>query len=353
MLGFSLRRKKEAPADLPVRLSAAEYIESMAAGGYFAPGKSHFEHDPRIWEAYFALCQEWTGFLPETGVELHLGKYGFTCEPHDPERRGLNFALCTHLVDPALPVDSRTLFEDLPALRDSILASSTYTMITDTFSLTNGYPEATAPAMGRIISPVAQLAPKFEAYVEGLSQRRRKNYRRMARDFDDPRFRFDFSNNPLAELEIRFARDQLYSKWGTEDGPYALVQTLWTQACARFRPESCFFMRVYDRDKLVFVQTMLARHGGVYCQSIFKNEGEFYDGIAPYTDFKSIEALCGKDYKFLDPSCRTSLDDPASIGIAKRATVNADVVKPVLAIGNDAANKLQGIDLAAVQGEPL
>ena len=94
----------------------------------------------------------------------------------------------------------------------------------------------------------------------------------------------------------------------------------------------------------MFLQTMIVKGRRVICQSIAKNEDRFFSGLAAMTDFECIKALCGK-YDVFDPSCRTGIDDPESIGIAKRATVNMNCVKPLLVIGaND-------IDETIIQGK--
>jgi hypothetical protein len=59
-----------------------------------------------------------------------------------------------------------------------------------------------------------------------------------------------------------------------------------------------------------------------------------YDGIAAYTDFQCVKALCGSVFTVFDPSCRTGLNDPESIGVAKRATINKNQVKPIFAAGS-------------------
>jgi hypothetical protein len=155
----------------------------------------------------------------------------------------------------------------------------------------------------------------------------------MARDFDETRVTFQLTQDPLTVSELSTARDHLIRKWGDEEGRWALMQTLWSCAVMHFRPAQAYVMRAQDQGVTVFTQTLIHRRDTIYCQSIFKNEDVFFDGIAPFTDFKCIEALCGRHIPYFDPSCRTSLDDPETIGIAKRVTVNHDRQKPLFISG--------------------
>lgn len=312
-------------------LTRDEYVDHMERTGLFFASAENCEHDPRVWRHFFKACQDRVQFQVEDTVSVHLGKYGFCYEPLDEDRPGLNFALVTPMVDPFLPVTWDQFIKDLPTLQESVAGNIPHNVVTDTFGTLDGF-GVSNPHTIRLNSPVAAIKPGFAQYLESLNGKRRKKHRHLLQDFDSPDFRFELSNAPLTTAEIDFAESHLNRRWG-DDAPYALIQTLWSQSCATIRPEKALFMRVYNKDLLIFVQTLLIRGGGVYCQSIFKNEDVFFDGIAPYTDFKCIEALCGSPHGFLDPSCRSSLDDPASIGIAKRATVNCNITKPLLVLG--------------------
>lgn len=300
------------------------------------------EHDPRVWRDFLSMCRHWCGFEPENKISLHLDTYGFTHDPVDPDRAGKNFALVTHMVDPCLPVTAAQFEQDAPALMES-LSQSGEKVLTDTFFWTDGYGTPGIPGTAWIQSPVARIDMDFENYINGLAQERRKKFRRMARDFEETKVRFTLSQNPLTETELSFARDHLTRKWGKEEGLWALQQTLWSCAAARYRPAQVYVMRVAEGDTLAFVQTLIRRSDAIYCQSIFKNEDLFFDGIAPFTDFKCIEALCGGNIRYFDPSCRCSLDDPETIGIAKRVTVNQDRLKPVFISGGHLTAEQQDV----------
>lgn len=315
-------------------LPAGDYVSVMEKYGLFSDAAANMEHDPRVWREFLTLCHDWTGIEMETEISLHMGKYAFCKSPVDPDRGGQNFAMVIFMVDPCLPVTWEEFAADSAALAQS-LQQSGEKILTDSFMTLNGYGRPGAPNMAWIESPVAEFKPDMATYIESLSAERRKKYRRMERDFADTDVTFTLSQNILTESELTFARDHLTRKWGDEEGRWALLQTLWSVACARVRPDHAFFMRASSGGQLAFVQTLLSRQQSIYCQSIFKNEDMFFDGIAPFTDIKCIEALTGIPHRFFDPSCRTSLDDPPSIGVAKRVSVNYNLCKPVFIAGGD------------------
>lgn len=319
-----------------------DYIAAQTKSGFFSDCAAAPEHDPRVWHDFLSMCRDWCGFEPEHKISLHLGTYAFTYDPVDPDRAGQNFALVTHMVDPCLPVTAAQFKDDAPALMES-LSQSGEKILTDTFFWTDGYGAPGIPGTAWIQSPVAKIDTDFETYINGLAQERRKKYRRMARDFEETKVIFTLSQTPLTDAEITFARGHLTRKWGEEEGLWALQQTLWSCATARYRPEQTYVMRVTEGDTLAFVQTLIRRRDTVYCQSIFKNEDLFFDGIAPFTDFKCIESLCNGNILYFDPSCRCALDDPETIGIAKRVTVNQDRLKPVFISGGHLTDEQQSV----------
>lgn len=346
----SLRHTKPAAVK---HCSFDDYISAMEQAGIFSSDASFPEHDPRVWRQFLSLCREWSGFIPEDTISVHLGKYGFCHAPVDPDRGGQNFAGVTTLVDPFLPVSAQEFLADIPALHDS-LASQSERILTDTYGYRDGYG---TPGGGDDIawlhSPVAKIDMDFETYLTSLAQERRKKFRRMARDFEETNVLFQLSQDPLTADELSVARDHLIRKWGDEEGRWALMQTLWSYAIMQYRPHQVYVMRAQDRDMHIFTQTLIHRRDTIYCQSIFKNEDMFFDGIAPFTDFKCIEALCGRHIVYFDPSCRTSLDDPETIGIAKRVTVNHDRQKPLFISGGQITDEQRDTMLSGLYfGKP-
>lgn len=331
-------------------LSTREYIDHMARLRLFRDDAVEPEHNLRVLSAWRALESAWLGHR-DLQVHLFLDRYGFHADPMDGERAGLNVALGTPLVDPCLPVDCATLGADLPQLAEAV-ADAGLCVLTDTFCCVDGYPAAPAPGLLAVHSPVAQAHPSFDAYVDSLSKHRRAKLRRLERSFIPPRFRHDITPTPLSPTELDFAWAQLQRRWGEHDAPYAFAQTLWTHAVSQAMPERVLFARLYDRDQLVFVQTMIVRQGGLFAQSIFKSEDAHLDGVAPWVDFASVRALCGSRLNHLDPSCRATWDDPSAIGIAKRATVNCDRIKPLLALGHVPDDARVALSNAQVAGDP-
>jgi len=278
-------------------LSYAEYIAHQERQGIFKTASPCPENDPDILRHYLSLMKD--AGAEESAVHLYAGKYGFFVEPMDPDRAGISWALCTPVIDPCIGVSSAEFMADLPALREE----ADYALLTDTFSCTDGYGvEGTV----KIHSPVANIDMAFDSYLESLTSERRKKYRRMADDFSKTNLRFDMSDVGLSAAELDFIRVNLEKKWG-EDALYAYSQTLWAASVQKMRPAQNLVMRVMDGDRLVFVQSMIARGNHVYCQCITKDEDSFFSGLAAFTDFKCLEALCPLPaYNIFDPAERIS-----------------------------------------------
>jgi hypothetical protein len=337
------------PAKTPASvqsLTLEDYIRAMEASGIFNANAAAPENDPRVLRAFLKLCRDAYPGEEEPLVDLYAG-YGFFRDTIDFERTGKSWAFATPVIDSCIGVSADQFMIDLPAIRNEA-AQNGDVILTDTFSFIDGY-GSNAPSANIICmnSPVAAISSSFADYLDSLTSDRRKKYRRMVQDFETAPLEFHLDNNPLSSSELDWVRSQLEKKWGDEAG-YAFRQTLWASAAQSYRPQQSLVMRVTEGGHLVFMQTMIIKNKTVYCQSIVKDENRFYSGLAAFTDFKCVEALCGKrGYEYFDPSCRTSLDDPESIGVAKRATVNHNVIKPLLAIGADLPSDIH----ACVQGK--
>lgn len=340
---------------LPLR----DYIELMSKGGYFSESTPYPELDPAAWRNFFAFRTEYPVLaeIEETQTYLFLEKYGFFFDPQDDERKGMNWNLSTSIIDLALPVTTKEFLQNKSALLQSIAAEDQSPLIlTDTFMTLDGYPDESAVAEEGLVmlnSPVAEFYPTFAAYIESLNSVRRKKFRRLEKDYEAKPLRFELSQDPLSAAEMEFVKDNLEKRWG-RDYLYALCQTLWSVAVSTQNGRNVWFMRVYDQDRLVFLQSLIGKGDTIYCQSIVKDEESHYDGIAAYTDFECIRALNGKGFRFFDPSCRTGLEDPESIGIAKRATINKNRIKPVFIAGRDASETLEKLGIEkGIFGTPL
>lgn len=327
-----------------------DYIDHMTTRGLFSDDAPFAEHSPAILHAFFNSMRRYDYDGLSVPVTCLMDRYGFFIDAIDNERIGINWANSTWMVDTTLAVSREQFMADLPALRDAL---GDQPVMTDTFAFINGFlPEGTAHDITALYSPVARFDGNYETYVESLSQERRKKYRRFVKDFDTYALTFSLTDEPLTSAELSFAWDQLSAKWGEDSAQFAFAQTIWAHAVSQARPIDVLFMRVRDKDRLVFVQTVLKRRGGWVTQSIFRDNETFYDGIAPYTDFKTIEALCTKGPSYLDPSCRTGFEDPDSIGIAKRATVNDNFLKPVFLAGTLPSPFIDYIANPSAHGKP-
>lgn len=312
-------------------MTSEEYIAFASRAGLYDEHSPFPENDPRVQREFLRLCRDAFPGEPEPVVDVYAG-YGFYRDTIDYERAGKAFALATPVIDGCIGVSAARLLGDMRVLRDAVLDAGDV-ILTDSFCCSDGYDISQSENIIRLNSPVADIAMPFPAYLDSLTSERRKKYRRSVQEFEAHNLAFSLSDDSLSDAEMNSVHGWLETKWGDEAG-YAFRQTLWAKAVQRFRASQSLIMRVTDGDEPVFFQTMIVKNGWVYCQSIAKNEDKFYSGLAAYTDFKCIEALCGRnEYKIFDPSCRTSLDDPESIGVAKRATVNMNCIKPLLAIG--------------------
>ncbi len=306
-----------------------DYIKHQSARGIFKEDAAVPECDPRVLNEYNKLVRAEYPKDEEAPITMFCGKYGFHRDATDAERTGLAWALSTPLVDACIGVSFDEFNKDLPALNEELSGD---VIISDTFSFNDGFGNQNINIVC-MHSPIADITTNFDAYLESLTTERRKKYRRMVADFEKTPLTFKLSSDPITDDEIKFVRDNLTAKWGDEAG-YAFRQTLWAKAVQTIRPNQILVMRVYDGDAMIFIQTMVVKDESVICQSITKDEAKFYSGLAAMTDFECIKALCDKpSFKVFDASCRTGLTDPESIGVAKRATVNKNCIKPILAIG--------------------
>ncbi|MCY1010802.1 hypothetical protein OV079_35610 [Nannocystis pusilla] len=101
------------------------------------------------------------------------------------------------------------------------------------------------------------------------------------------------------------------------------------------RPGQALFMRVYAGDVLAYFNGYLVRGEIITSQSTSRDLELQHDGLGVVIDLKAIARLVEAfpAVRRLDPTCRTGLDDPPSIGVAKRKVVNENAYKPVLLVG--------------------
>ncbi len=163
--------------------------------------------------------------------------------------------------------------------------------------------------------------------------------RRLFRSYDEnPDFRFDFSDRPLTAAEMDFILHHTHARWG-EEWNYAIIQTLWPLAISSVLPHRARYMRVYNKDQLVFINSYVARDEVMLSQATCRSVDHMFSGLGVMIDFKTIKILSeGKSsIYYLDPTCRVNVDTEGAeqITIAKREVVNEDARKAVLAAGYD------------------
>jgi hypothetical protein len=335
-----------------MRLSYAEHLDHMRRLGLFSDEAAQPEHHLGVLATYRALRLAWTADSSDEEILVFAERYAFSLATLDDARAGLNWALTTPIVDPCIPATRAQFARDLPQIAREAHEVG-YTLLTDTFCALDGYPDAPDEHLLAVHSPIAATHDDTASYMASLTSHRRKKLRRLDHDFEPARYRFELSSRGLTDAELSFAAEQLTRRWGSADADYALIQTLWTHAVSQVMPERALFARLFERDRLRFVQTMIRRDETLYAQSIFKDEDEPPDGVAAFIDASVARALCGGPIKRLDPSCRATWEESGQIGVAKRASVNTDQLKPLLATGpalpDDALDALR---TRAITGSP-
>jgi hypothetical protein len=228
---------------------------------------------------------------------------------------------------------SHALHQDRDKLQDFL---DGFTVQTESFQLF-GEDEPSATHFAYLYSPVAEFRESFSHYIEALKSGRRKEARRLLREYDeDPSFVFALSEEPITSQETDYLLTMTRKRWGAEGWQYAATQTLWVQATIMTNPAAARFMRVYHEGTLVLLAGYIVRGNVITSQSTCRNEDKRFSGLGTMVDFKTIQLLHDQNnIRVLDPTCRTGLEDPPSIGMAKREVVNADRVRPLLIISNN------------------
>jgi hypothetical protein len=318
-------------------MSAQEYVDWMTRLGRFGESAAAPEHDPRVCARYLRLHARWLGGPLEAPVMAVPGGLGFY---RDPLAGGGAFAwaLVGALSHPVVPLAG----PEIAAAAEAIAAAMAddcgdSRVMTDTFEA-EGLGEPTAPGGERfawLSSPRARFDGTFSEYLASLTADRRRAARELLARFDESAgFRFVLSPEAPSEAELTWVAEQLTRQWG-EDAGYALAQHLWPLAVAEVRPGQALFMRVYAGDRLAYFNGYLVRGAVITSQSTSRDLELHHDGLGVVIDLLAIARLIDAfpAVRRLDPTCRTGLDDPPSIGVAKRKVVNENAYKPVLLIG--------------------
>lgn len=315
-------------------IEGREFVAWMAGLALYREGAPAPECDPRVWAAYFELHARFAGDLARAPVVAVPGGLGLYRDPL-ADSGTYGWALLGAVSHPALPLSAAQIAALAPAItetfaRDGVAAP---TIVTDTFEPAG--PPAEERCFVWMNSPRARLAGGFARYLEALPAARRKAARQLlARFAAQEDVRFDLSERPPDEGELEFVAERLARQWGGE-ARYAIVQSLWPVAVARARPGQALFMRAAVAGRLVLLNGFVVRDGVIYSQSTCRDVEACPDGLGVVVDLKVIEALAGRDAgpRWLDPTCRTGLDDPPAIEVAKRKVVHEDAYRPILLAG--------------------
>lgn len=330
-------------------MRAHEYVAWMTRLGRFAETAAAPEHDPRVCAGYLRLHARVLGEPLDAPIVATPGGLGLY---EDPLASGgpLGWALVGALSHPVVPLSGPEVVAGAEAiaatLADDGLAGAA--VRTDTFELQTplapGDPDGDRFAW--LSSPRARFAGRdFAGYLGSLTADRRRAARELlARFAEGTGFRFELSPAPPSERELEFVVAQLNRQW-QEDAPYALAQHLWPIAVAEVRPAQALFMRVYAGDRLAYFNGYLVRGPVITSQSTCRDLELHHDGLGVVIDLQAIAQIVAgyPSLRYLDPTCRTGLDDPPSIGVAKRKVVNEDSFKAVLLVGAQAQEFAAGL----------
>ena len=319
-----------------MRLAAADYINLMERLGLFTADDAVPEFNMMAWRAYLTLYDAHITGAKDIEVVATPSGMGFYRDPLN-EVESFGWALAAPISHVPVPFDAGRIIDGAAEVAQTF-ADDGYPdalIITDSMMLKTPPDPDQAAYFLWLNSPVAKIHADFEEYVAALKAKRRTQMRRLYRDYNErPDIRFDFSARPLTAAERDYVLKQTLLRWGAEDMGYALTQVLWPIAVADTIPHAARFMRVYQGDTLIFLNSYIQRGDTLYSQSTTRNEEIFMSGLGAMIDFKAIEILSGQtDIAFLDPTCRTCLEDNDTISIPKREIVTCDARKPLLQIG--------------------
>ena len=323
-----------------LRLSAFDYLALVDRLGLFGPAPPAPpapELCTAVWRAYLALYAAHAGSVQDIDIIATEDGFAVYRDPLMGEETW-TWALTGPLSHPILPWRAAQIIAAAPRLADALAAADIAAgdLVTDSFDMLSPASAEEARHFVWVNSPVATFGPTFDLYVENLAAPRRKQARRLLRHYDDdPAFQFDFSDRPPDSREFDFIAGNTHRRWGADEAPFALAQTLWVMATAQAMPHAARFMRVYHSGRLVFFNSYVIRRGVMTSQATCRSEADMFSGLGVLMDFKVIQLLTGNGaITALDPTCMTGIVDPGSILVAKREVVNTESRKPLLVLGN-------------------
>lgn len=327
-------------------MSAHEYVAWMARLGRFSESAAAPEHDPRVCASYLQLHARWLAAPLDGPIVAGQDGVGLYRDPLAPGAFG--WALVGALSHPVVPLSAAEIVARAPAIAATLADECGEAIVmTDTFEAAEALAptEPCAERFAWLSSPRARFGDDFAGYLASLTTDRRRAARELLARFDEGEgFRFVLSPEPPSEAELTWIAEQLTRQWG-EDAAYALAQHLWPVAVAGVRPGQALFMRVFAGDRLAYFNGYLVRGPVITSQSTSRDLEVHHDGLGVVIDLKAIARLVDAfpAIRCLDPTCRTGLDDPPSIGVAKRKVVNENAYKPVLIVGAPAQEFAAGL----------
>jgi hypothetical protein len=297
------------------------------------------EHDTEVWRAYLGLYASFVADPRDIPIVLTPEGLGFYRDPLDGEHEAYVWAPMGAICCPTLPLPPARLLTAMLGVLEAFdaVGISEPTIVTETFDMVGPPDPSLDDRFTWLSSPRACFRDGFDGYTASLTKDRRQQMRRLFERYSEAEgFSFELSTRGPDAGELDFIVEHLERRWGRQDAPFALVQSLWATAIARVTPERVRFMRVRQHDALAFINGFVVKDDLVISQCTCKNEALQFDGLGTLVDFAVIRALCqaGSSIRRLDPTCRLSLFDPPSIEVAKRKVVNENARRPLLLAGH-------------------
>jgi hypothetical protein len=339
---------------LPAALvSPHEFFVELERRGLACAGARMPEHDTEVWRTYLGLYASLVADPRDIAIVLTPEGLGFYRDPLD-EHDVYVWAPMGAICCPTLPLPPAQLVSAMERALEAFAAVGIAepTIATETFELLGPPDPSLDDRFVWLESPRASFADGFDAYLRSLPMKRRQQLLRLLERYSEAEgFTFELSDRGPDASELDFIAENLERRWGPDDAPFALVQSLWAAAVARASPGRACFMRVRQRGTLAFLNGFVIKGQLAISQCTCKNEALELDGLGTLVDLAVIRALCqgSSGIHRLDPTCRLSLFDPPSIEIAKRKVVNEDARRPLVLAGH----RLPVLEVPAAHLDPV
>jgi hypothetical protein len=328
----------EVPSLSAALVSPHEFFAELERRGLVSAGACVPEHDTEVWRTYLGLYASLVADPRDIPIVLTpegLGLYRDPLDEHDVYVWAPMGAICC----PTLPLPPARLVTALERVLEAFdaVGIAEPTIATETFEMIGPSDPSLDDRFVWLESPRAGFIDGFEGYTASLTKDRRQQMRRLFERYSEAEgFSFELSTRGPDAGELDFIVENLERRWGPEDAPFALVQSLWAAAVARVMPEHARFMRVRQHDVLAFINGFVVKGDLVISQCTCKNEALQFNGLGALVDLAVIRALCRapSGIRRLDPTCRLSLFDPPSIEVAKRKVVNENARRPLVLAGH-------------------